>query len=58
MGEIDGKLLFVDEININHANERYHCGSSEHKMKEDYEAKALAKAEAKGPKEVLKISMP
>jgi len=33
-------------------NIRYHCGSSEHKMKEDYEAKALAKAEAKGPKEV------
>ena len=33
-------------------NQRYHCGSSEHKMKEDYEARALAKAEAKGPKEV------
>jgi len=33
-------------------NIRYHCGSSEHKMKEDYEAKALAKAEAKGSKEV------
>ena len=33
-------------------NRRYHCGSSEHKMKEDYEARALAKAEAKGPKEV------
>ena len=33
-------------------NPRYHCGSSEHKMKEDYEARALAKAEAKGPKEV------
>ena len=32
---------------------RYHAVSSEHKMKEDYEAIALAKAEAKGPKEVL-----
>ena len=36
----------------NGKNRRYHCGSSEHKMKEDYEARALAKAEAKGPKEV------
>ena len=26
-------------------------------MKEDYEAKALAKAEAKGPKEVAEISL-
>ena len=34
---------------------RYHAVSSEHKMKEDYEAIALAKAEAKGPKEVLAI---
>lgn len=33
-------------------NIRYHCISAEHKMKEDYEAAALAKAEAKGPKEV------
>ena len=37
-------------------NPRYHCGSSEHKMKEDYEARALAKAEAKGPKEVPTVS--
>ena len=34
---------------------RYHAVSSEHKMKEDYEAIALAKAEAKGPKEVLAL---
>jgi len=31
---------------------RYHCISAEHKMKEDYEGVALAKAEAKGTKEV------
>ena len=40
----------------NGKNRRYHCGSSEHKMKEDYEARALAKAEAKGPKEVPTVS--
>ena len=39
-------------ISMTMVNRRYHCGSSEHKMKEDYEARALAKAEAKGPKEV------
>jgi len=33
-------------------NIRYHTHSQEHKMKIDYEAIALAKAEAKGPKEV------
>lgn len=33
-------------------NIRYHAGSTEHKMKEDYEGAALAKAEAKGTKEV------
>lgn len=33
-------------------NIRYHCGSTEHKMKMDYESLALAKAEAKGSKEV------
>jgi len=33
-------------------NIRYHCGASGHSMKEDYESVALAKAEAKGPKEL------
>jgi len=33
-------------------NIRYHIHSQGHNMKEDYEAIALAKAEAKGPKEV------
>ena len=33
-------------------NIRYHCHSQCHDMKIDYEAIALAKAEAKGPKEV------
>lgn len=33
-------------------NIRYHAASKSHKMKGDYEAIALAKAEAKGPKDV------
>eukprot|EP00092_Neocalanus_flemingeri_P051528 GFUD01059994.1.p1 GENE.GFUD01059994.1~~GFUD01059994.1.p1 ORF type:complete len:249 (+),score=73.39 GFUD01059994.1:42-788(+) len=33
-------------------NIRYHSHSQDHEMKNDYEAVALAKAEAKGPKEV------
>ena len=32
---------------------RYHTATAEHKTKQDYEAMALAKAEAKGPKEVM-----
>jgi len=33
-------------------NIRYHCHSQGHEMKMDYEAVALAMAEAKGPKDV------
>jgi len=33
-------------------NIRYHAAVNNHKMKEDYEGRALAKAEGKGPKEV------
>ena len=45
------RCFLSESIKCEHVS--YHCGSSEHKMKEDYEAKALAKAEAKGPKEVI-----
>ena len=49
--KISRKTMII-MIAMTMVNRRYHCGSSEHKMKEDYEARALAKAEAKGPKEV------
>ena len=50
--KISRKTIMIIMIVMTMVNRRYHCGSSEHKMKEDYEARALAKAEAKGPKEV------